>query len=284
MMNIYLLLLFLIPFHSNIVRADEPVELPAAEVMDRVIDRIERSYAVELYMSSAFREGKEMRTRKGFLRMKKDPLQIYFRQDHPDEGVELLYREGSNANKVLVWPNDFPWVNLKLDPQGSLIRKNSNHSIFDAGYWYLGDMIGHILRTGAGNPVLRNEGPAGAGGQHLLKLTMELPGFGFEDYTVQEGEDLISIATRLKVPEYMILQRNPGIDHLWDVEPGQTIRVPTCYASRMVLLIDTRLMLPVKIDIYDDRGLFESYSYRNIRLDPGFTEQTFSADNPEYGF
>ncbi len=283
-MNRYLLLLFCILFHGFIVHADEPVEMPAAEVMDQVIDRIDRSDALELYMKSAFREGRQMRTREGFLRMQKNPLRIYFRQDHPEEGVELLYREGSNGNKVLVWPNDFPWINLNLDPQGSLIRKNSNHSIFDAGYWYLGDMIGHILRTGTGNPVLRNEGPVEAGSRHLLKLTLELPGFGFEDYTVREGEDLITIASGLKVSEYMILQKNPGVDDLWDVEAGQTIRVPTCYASRLVLLIDTRLMLPVKIDIYDDRGLFESYSYRNIRLDPGFNEQTFSADNPEYGF
>ncbi|HDJ34271.1 MAG TPA: hypothetical protein ENF21_09280 [Bacteroidetes bacterium] len=63
------LLLFLIAFNAAVTRAGEPVEAPAGEVMKQVIDRINRSDALELYMQPAFRSEKGMETREGFLRM-----------------------------------------------------------------------------------------------------------------------------------------------------------------------------------------------------------------------
>ncbi len=265
-------------------RADEPGSVPAPEMFSRMLDRIEETHTLELYVRAMYRMQNEQVVKKGLLRMQRSPLAVYFRQDAPDEGMEILFREDLYEGKALVWPNRFPWINLRLDPQGSLMRKNSNHSLYEAGFWYLGDMIREILSGAMGEAVTRNEGWTLSQGERLIKLSLNLPGFGFRSYRVGEGEDLIRIAQKLKVADYMILDRNPEIGDLWDVSPGQVIRVPTCYASRMVLLVDPESFLPRSIEIYDDRGLFEQYDYVLRRINQPFPGEVFSPEYPEYGF
>jgi hypothetical protein len=43
-------------------------------------------------------------------------------------------------------------------------------------------------------------------------------------------------------------------------------------------------MLPVKSEVYDEKGLFEEYLFEEIKLNPTFTSADFDENNKEYGF
>jgi len=59
----------------------------------------------------------------------------------------------------------------------------------------------------------------------------------------------------------------------------------THYASRMVCHIDKELLLPIGAAFYDEKdGLFERYSYSDVRLNVGLTSLDFSRENKEYRF
>ncbi len=62
--------------------------------------------------------------------------------------------------------------------------------------------------------------------------------------------------------------------------PGRTY-----HASRMVCHIDKELLLPIGAAFYDEKdGLFERYSYSDVRLNVGLTSLDFSRENKAYRF
>lgn len=64
--------------------------------------------------------------------------------------------------------------------------------------------------------------------------------------------------------------------------PGEGRRY---YASRIVVRVDKELLLPVGIACYDEKdALFEEYSYKDVKINVGFTSKDFSKRNAEYFF
>jgi outer membrane lipoprotein-sorting protein len=52
-----------------------------------------------------------------------------------------------------------------------------------------------------------------------------------------------------------------------------------------VIDIDRELRLPIYIEIFDwSNQLVERYGYRDLRLNPGLTNEDFAPKNPAYGF
>jgi len=66
------------------------------------------------------------------VKLQKEPFCFYNYIIKPDIGVEILF---THKNKyAFINPNGFPFINLKLDPSGKLIRRNQHHTLFDAGF------------------------------------------------------------------------------------------------------------------------------------------------------
>ena len=82
----------------------------------------------------------------------------------------------------------------------------------------------------------------------------------------------------------MIYEINPQLRSFDDIEPGMKIKVPTDYAREIIVYIDKTRFVPIGLKVYDDKGLFEEYTYQNIVLNPVFSERDFSPSNPAYGF
>jgi outer membrane lipoprotein-sorting protein len=57
------------------------------------------------------------------------------------------------------------------------------------------------------------------------------------------------------------------------------------YCKTAVVDIDRDHRLPIYIEIFDwDNQLVERYGYRDLRLNPGLTDEDFDPKNPAYGF
>jgi len=98
--------------------------------------------------------------------------------------------------------------------------------------------------------------------EFVIKLFSVIQPSNSNPYIVKKGEDLVIIAEKTHVNEYMIFERNKNINSYTDVKPGETILVPERYARSIVLFIDKELRLPLIEMMYDDQGLYERYEFK----------------------
>jgi outer membrane lipoprotein-sorting protein len=70
------------------------------------------------------------------------------------------------------------------------------------------------------------------------------------------------------------------------VEAFFTVReAGKCSSGRMLIRIDREFMLPLGNVFHDEKGiLFEKYSYTDVKLNVGFTDEDFSRSNEKYRF
>jgi len=202
------------------------------------------------------------------------------------KGIEVLWIQGQNNGNALVNPNSFPYINLNLDPFGSLMRADQHHTIHEMGYQYLYEILKDGYAKAGDNlnkyfSVLADEKH---NGRDCYKLMITFPDFAWIPYTVKKGENLNTIARKLKVSEYMVLENNPKLSGYNDVKEGQVIKVPNAYAKTTLLLIDKEYMLPVNNKVFDDKGLYETYEYFDLKVNPPIAPEEFTKQYKDYKF
>ncbi|UOQ77468.1 DUF1571 domain-containing protein [Hymenobacter sp. 5516J-16] len=72
------------------------------------------------------------------MKMAFKPYKVYLRNQ---KGIEVLYVTGQNDGDAWVYPNSFPYVTVSLDPLGSMMRKTQHHSVLDAGYGTIAELL-----------------------------------------------------------------------------------------------------------------------------------------------
>ena len=230
-------------------------------------------------------EGKLI-SEKASVKLQQKPLKIYLKYQHPNPGMEVLFVQGLNNNEAFVRPSSFPWTTLSLNPSGSTMRKGQHHTLYEMGFSSMLTITDFMLKKYGkqaavmlklGEPVIWNN-------LKCYQLTLENPNFQYIDYEVGPNENLMTIAAKFKISEYMILEKNPGINDYNDVKAGQKIKIPSDYAKRINLTIDQKTSLPVAIKVYDDKGLFEQYEYHNLQVNPVFQAAEFTKTYKDYKF
>ncbi|MCK6649188.1 MAG: DUF1571 domain-containing protein, partial [Bacteroidia bacterium] len=69
-----------------------------------------------------------------------------------------------------------------------------------------------------------------------------------------------------------------------DVKEGQVIKVPNAYAKMTLLLVDKEHLLPVNNKVFDEKGLFETYEYFDLKVNPPIAPEEFTKDFKGYNF
>ncbi len=199
---------------------------------------------------------------------------------------EILWLQGKNNNNALVNPGSFPYISLNLDPFGSLMRKGQHHTIHELGIGYIYSILKNYkskFKTSfkkhffiAGEEVFD--------GRTCYKLVILDTDFNWKPYTVLKNENLVTIARKLHLSEFMILEKNSEIDWYDDVDEGQIIQIPSSYCKYAKILVDKETMLPVSNTMIDEKGLFESYKYTNLRVNTKISSEEFDRDYKDYDF
>jgi len=216
------------------------------------------------------------------VKFQRTPHKIFMRLSG---GNEILWSADDNNGEAWVHPNSFPYVTLQLDPDGAIMRKDQHHGVQYAGYDYFEKVL-ERASVNAGKDFdsrFLYLGEMTYNGKSCYKLVVLDPNFKFIPYTVLKGETVMSIAKKLWVNEYMILSHN-DLSSYNDVSEGQTIQVPNDYAKEITLYIEKTTMLTLLLRIDDEKGLYEQYVFKNIKLNPTFADKDFSKDNKEYHF
>ena len=223
---------------------------------------------------------------KASVKLQQKPFKVYLKYLSPNPGMEVLFVAGQNNNEAFIRPSSFPWTTISLNPNSSTMRSGQHHTIHEMGFSQIlaitdfmlkkyGKQAGSMLQTG--EPVTWNN-------LKCYPLTLENPNFRYVEYIVEANENLLDIAAKFRLSEYMILEKNPAVDDYSDVKAGQKIKIPTDYAKKIWLLLDQKTSLPVAIKVYDDKGLFEQYEYHNLKVNPVIQAAEFTKTYKDYKF
>jgi len=219
-----------------------------------------------------------------YFKIEMSPFKLFVRQSFIGITIEGLYNSGFNNNKLLITTVGFPWIQITLDPLGKRVRNNHHHTIFEAGFTYFVEVIDNMMKNHRNEITLNYEGDKMINDRICYVISLNVNNFQYINYIVQPGENLTGIAKRNYINDYLLLEKNPDISYYDKVKPGQIILIPSEYAKRMVLYLDKELLLPIQIEIYDDIGLYSSYSYRNLKVNQKFAWNEFNTTFKEYHF
>lgn len=227
----------------------------------------------------------EIRSDQFVAKVRAHPYMAYIYSVTPNPGAEAILVKGKNNNKAVVNPNRFAIPTLNLSPYHSLLRKNHQYTLWHFGFNFITDVLqGYKIKYKNAFYTMLQLEPEGPDEEKYYKLVIDNKSFGYENYTVREGESLVTISEKLLVNDYMILEANPAVHNYDDVKPGQVIRVPNSFGKKVVLLVDRITFLPMVQTVYDDKGLYGRVVYTSFVLNPVFTDADFSRYNKKYGF
>ena len=167
-----------------------------------------------------------------------------------------------------------------------MMRKEQHHTINEMGFQYLADILkdGYKKSGDKLDKVFSVFGEEMYDGKPCYKLAISFPDYAWGPYKVMKGENLVTIARKLRLSEYMILENNPKISNYNDVREGDIIQVPNAYAKLTLLLIDKDLLLPVNNKVFDDKGVFETYEYHDMKVNQPIAPEEFTKNYKGYHF
>ena len=214
------------------------------------------------------------------MKMTFHPQRVYMRNV---KGLEVLWVAGQNDGDAWVYPNSFPYVTLNLDPNGAIMRKNQHHSILDAGFGTIADLIRGSAqrRDHSYEKSFRYTGDSTIAGRPCYVLRSEFPQFRYVTYKTVANDTPRRIADKFGCGEYRVMERNnltPGKK----IEAGKTLQVPNSYGRRTIICVDQKLMLPLVVQVNDDKGLFEKFEFSDIIPNQPIPLAEFSKGFPEY--
>jgi hypothetical protein len=257
--------------------------LTCKEIIEKMTKSIDDIQRIKYNLKITERTNKKFNYFTSSVKLNRKPRKLYLYTS----GIEVLWVEGMNKGNALVKPNAFPYFNLNLDPMGSLMRDGQHHTINEMGFDYFGSIIEFITKKYEEkfDTYFKLEGEEVINNRPSYKVTISTQDFKFLDYTVGKNENLVTIARKLHVGEYMLLENNkPDVDDYKDVKEGQVIKVPTAYAKSVTLYIDKVFFLPISVHIYDHIGLYEQYDYFFLQVNPVIEDAEFERHYKSYGF
>ena len=191
-----------------------------------------------------------------------NPYRVYLKNR---KGVEVLYVTGQNDNEAWVYPAAFPYITISLDPNGSLMRKGQHHTVLQAGFGMIADLLNGP--DGKADNVFtrsfRYAGDSTAQGQPCYILRSDYPQFRYVPYRVGKNETIASVAAHFGCGEYRIIERN-NLSTDSKLAEGQILQVPNAYGRRVLVVVNAKTYLPTSVTVYDERGLYEKYNFLDV--------------------
>jgi outer membrane lipoprotein-sorting protein len=279
-------LIFLITFSDYTTLSASDPQVACATILDQAM-KINRSInSVSLTMLANERINGELQLKKTFFKIEYNPYRVYVKQYFPKAGLEAIYPDYSSSDKIILHWNNLSFLKLHLDPFSKPFRKSGHHTIDKAGFSFTMEVLEELQR--------KYPYQSGSSWQYIglvkyadvvcHKIIFDNPDFHYFDYTVKKGDNLRTIAAKYKICDYMIIENNPDIKLLETLNPGLKVKVPSDYAKQIIIYLDKQHLTLIGLKIYDDKGLFEDYTYFNVKINPVFSSLDFDTENPEYGF
>lgn len=210
------------------------------------------------------------------------PLRIYIKNQ---KGVEVLWVAGQNNGDAWVNPAAFPYVTLNLDPNAKLMRSNQHHTVLQAGFGTISDLM---ETTGLRQDLsfsrsFKYVGDSTVQGKTNHVLRSDYPQFRYVSYKAGRNETIGSVAERFGCGEYRIIERN-NLTIGDKIPEGKVLQVPNAYGRRTIICVDPKTYLPTVVQVNDDKGLFEKFDFSDVVPNQPIPAEEFSKTNKGYKF
>lgn len=192
-----------------------------------------------------------------------------------DEGDHdyVLYDSERSRTQALYVPDGFPYTNLWLDIDGSTFRGTNHYTVTGAGFEFIFDILQRELALHPQSFKCSVQK-----GTDRVLIEASVNDFKYVSYRAGADETVISIAEKLGVSAYLILERNTMLNG-YDADcSGLALQVPNQFAKKVKVEISPIHGLPVSIEVHDDKGLLERFLYKNIRIDSTLPRNLFTED------
>ena len=178
-------------------------------------------YSLERKQDGSYHKGAS------FTKLNIQPLKLYLRLNgNENKGVALLFNKQESNNLALISPAK--WLpTFKLDPGGTMMRRNQHHTLYEAGFAYGLGVVEHyknmdpeIFKSSATLETQCLEC-----GTDFVKVTIIDPKFSYKPYTPLSNETLYDISKKLFVSEYLLVEKNNKVKDYFDDLQGKTLLV-----------------------------------------------------------
>ncbi len=260
------------------VSEEKPVFL-----LQQMQDSIKKIRTLKMKIAALERIEKTFVSARSEIKLQTSPHRLYF--VNKEKKLEILFDATVDKEKALVKPHVFPYLSMWLDPRGGLMRKNQHYTINELGFGFIGNSILLTIRKDPeGIKNFKFHGRVQKNGISCYLIEYENKDYGYIDYTVGAHETATTIAYKLIVNDYLLRYRNNLLNEFGFLKKGTVIKVPNLYCRKAVIWLEEKRLLPISLSLYDDVGLFESYEFADIHVNPVLTDYDFSKKNREYNF
>lgn len=261
-------------------------EIFKKELINNMINAIDNQTEMEFNMQRNERNEKGFTNGKFYAKLRTNPFMVYMKNERPRKGSEILYIDGKNNNKALINPNFFPYINISLSPESSLMLSGGHHSIKEIGFHFINNSFKYYKNTYGELlfKIIDYDGVYVWDNRKCHKIIVNYPNYGKINYKAEGGETLYEIARKKFINVGKLREYNPDIDSNEKLEKDQIIVVNNLYAEKAVIFIDSENYFPIYQMIYDEEGLYEKYSYTNLKINSIFQDEEFSRDYEAYDF
>ena len=210
------------------------------------------------------------------------PLRIYIKNQ---KGVEVLWGQGQNNGDAFVNPAAFPYVTLSLDPKAKLMRSNQHHTVLQAGFGTISDLLRTtgLRQDMTFSRTFKYVGDSTVQGHLNYVLRSDYPQFRYVSYKAGANETIGSVAERFGCGEFRIIERN-NLTIGDKIPAGKVLQVPNSYGRRTIVCIDPKTYLPTVVQVNDEKGLFEKFDFSDVMPNQPIPAEEFSKDYKGYKF
>jgi hypothetical protein len=260
--------------------ATPPPAITTAQLITRLTAAIQGLSSIRCNAEARERVGTKTAPDYTAMKIAYRPYRVYLKNQ---KGVEVLYVAGQNNNEAAVYPAAFPYITLNLDPNGSLMRKGQHHTVLQAGFGMIADLLNGPdgKADNAYTRSFRYAGDSTAQGQPCYVLRSDYPQFRYVAYRVGKNETIGSVADRFGCGDYRIMERN-NLSADSKLAEGQVLQVPNAYGRRVLVVVNAKTYLPASVTVYDERGLYEKYSFLDVVANQPIPAAEFSKDYKGY--
>ena len=219
-------------------------------------------------------------------KLKTNPFKIYFKNNYPNEGVEILYKNGENSNRAWVNPNSFPYLTLSFHPENKLICAGGHHTFKMVGFsTFDGLLLNYETKYQEDfYKYINYLGKVKWKDMVCYKFMFKHPEYKILKYRTKRGETLKTIAFSKGLNIAKLKELNNKINPEEELREGKEILITNTYEKEVLFYIDSKSFLPVYQEIYDEKGLYEKYAYSNLEYDKPIPEKEFSIYYKNYNF
>lgn len=248
--------------------------ITTGQLVERMTNAIENLRYLRCSAKAQERIGRDVKPSSSVMKLSFKPFRVYLKDN---KNVEVLWVTGQNNGDAWVYPASFPYVTLSLDPMGALMRKGQHHTVLQAGFGTIADLLrsSPLRQDATYSRTFRYTGDTTVLSRSCHVLRSDFPQFRYVPYRVGKKETVATVAERFGCGEYRVLERNnlsPGAA----LTEGQVLQVPNGYGRRVILCIDPQNYLPIVVDVRDDRGLFERFEFYNLVVNQPISIEEFT--------